>query len=281
VVRLHGKIDEEMLEEIEMILVQSDVGIETTTKIIDQMRRSDEARKAESPEELIRVFQDAIHDIVRRGERRIVLQPTPPTVILVVGVNGGGKTTTIGKLAAEFRGQGKSVMMVAADTFRAAAVEQLAIWAERTGSKIVKQAMGSDPGSVCYDALASADARSCDVILIDTAGRLHTKSHLMEELRKINRVIRKVMADAPHETLLILDATTGQNAVNQARLFSEAVGVTGIVMTKLDGTAKGGILVAICDLFDIPILKIGIGECEDDLRDFDARDFVEALFEAS
>jgi len=270
-----------MLEEIEMILVQSDVGIETTTKIIDQMRRSDEARKAESPEELIRVFQNAIHEIVGRGERRIALQPIPPTVILVVGVNGGGKTTTIGKLAAEFRGQGKSVMMVAADTFRAAAVEQLAIWAERTGSKIVKQAMGSDPGSVCYDALASADARSCDAILIDTAGRLHTKSNLMEELRKINRVIRKVMPDAPHETLLILDATTGQNAVSQARLFSEAVGVTGIVMTKLDGTAKGGILVAVRDLFDIPILKIGIGEGEDDLRDFDARDFVEALFEAS
>jgi fused signal recognition particle receptor len=195
-------------------------------------------------------------------------------------VNGTGKTTTIGKLAKQWRDQGKRVMLVAADTFRAAATEQLTIWAERTGATIVKREMGADPGAVCHEALSSPEAREHDVILIDTAGRLHTRSNLMEELRKIHRVIQKVMPDAPHETLLVLDATTGQNAVNQAKVFGEMIRITGIIMTKLDGTAKGGVLIAIRDQFDIPILKIGIGEQVEDLRDFDPRGFVDALFEA-
>ncbi|MBN1868499.1 signal recognition particle-docking protein FtsY [Candidatus Sumerlaeota bacterium] len=277
-ISLHGKVDEELLEEIESILVQADVGIETTTKIIDRMRQDAEARRADDASDLVDVFKKSILDIVGQRQAALALRPDSPTVILVVGVNGVGKTTTIGKIARQYRDQGKKVMLVAGDTFRAAAVEQLAIWAERTGSHIVKQEMGADPGAVCYDALASADARDYDAILIDTAGRLHTKSNLMEELKKIDRVVKKVIPDAPHETLLILDATTGQNAISQAKFFGEAVRVTGLVMTKLDGTAKGGILIALCDLFDVPVVKIGIGESADDLRDFDPEAFVEALF---
>jgi fused signal recognition particle receptor len=280
VIQFHGKVDEELLEEIEMILIQADVGVETTLKIVDGMRKKSDARKASDAETLIPLFKEALLEIVCHSERLIRFQPTPPTVVLVIGVNGTGKTTTIGKLAKEYRSQGKKVLLVAGDTFRAAAIEQLTIWAERTGCDIVKQEMGSDPGSVCYDALATGQAGNYDVILIDTAGRLHTRSNLMEELKKVVRVIQKVMPEAPHETLLVLDATTGQNAVSQAKIFSEAGGVTGIIMTKLDGTAKGGILIAIRDLFDIPILKIGIGEQEGDLRDFDPQAFVEALFEA-
>ena len=279
VISFHTKVDEELLEEIETILVQADVGIETTTKILDEVRRNREARRVEDPEALIPIIKEAILGITSHSERTLTLQPVPPTVMLVVGVNGTGKTTTIGKLAKQYRDQGKKVMMVAGDTFRAAAVEQLAVWAERTGSQIVKQPMGADPGAVCYDALASAGARDFDVILIDTAGRLQTKTNLMEELKKISRVIKKVMPTAPHETLLVLDATTGQNALSQAKLFSEAVGLTGLVMTKLDGTAKGGILIALRDQFDVPVLKIGIGESVDDLRDFEPQAFVDALFE--
>jgi len=280
VISFHGKVDEELLEEIEMILIQSDVGVETTTKIVDQMRKKSAARGAQDAQALIPLFKEALLEIVSHSERLIRLRPAPPTVVLVIGVNGTGKTTTIGKLAKEYRLQGKKVLLVAGDTFRAAAIEQLAIWAQRAGCDIVKQEMGSDPGSVCYDALATGKAGSYDVILIDTAGRLHTRSNLMEELKKVVRVIQKVIPEAPHETLLVLDATTGQNAVSQTRTFSESVGVTGLIMTKLDGTAKGGILIAIRDLFDIPILKIGIGEQEGDLRDFDPESFVEALFEA-
>ena len=280
VISFHGKVDEELLEEIEMILIQSDVGVETTTKIVDQMRKKSAARGAQDAQALIPLFKEALLEIVSHSERLIRLRPAPPTVVLVIGVNGTGKTTTIGKLAKEYRLQGKKVLLVAGDTFRAAAIEQLAIWAERAGCDMVKQEMGSDPGSVCYDALATGKAGNYDVILIDTAGRLHTRSNLMEELKKVVRVIQKVIPEAPHETLLVLDATTGQNAVSQTRTFSEAVGVTGLIMTKLDGTAKGGILIAIRDLFDIPILKIGIGEQEGDLRDFDPESFVEALFEA-
>ncbi|HBF34361.1 TPA: signal recognition particle-docking protein FtsY [Candidatus Sumerlaeota bacterium] len=278
VIRLHGKVNEELLEEIEMILVQADVGIETTTKIIDEMRKNSEARKVEGPDALIALFKESLLNIVTHDEHVLKLQSTPPTIVLFVGVNGTGKTTTIGKLAKEFKEQGKRVLLVAADTFRAAAVEQLTLWSERIGVEISKKEMGSDPASVCFEAL-SGHASQYDVILIDTAGRLHTRSNLMEELKKIDRVIKKVLPEAPHETILVLDATTGQNALNQAKIFSEAVNVTGFIMTKLDGTAKGGVLIALRNLFDIPILKIGIGESEHDLRDFDPTAFVDALFE--
>jgi fused signal recognition particle receptor len=257
-ITLHGKADEELLEEIETILIQADVGIETTTKIVERMRKDREARKAgASSDALIGCFKQALSDIVSHDERTLRLRAGEPTIMLVIGVNGVGKTTTIGKVAKQYREQGKRVMLVAGDTFRAAAVEQITIWAERTGSLLVKREMGADSAAVCYEALASPEARACDVILIDTAGRLHTKSNLMEELKKIYRVIKKVNPDAPHETLLILDATTGQNALNQARIFSEVAPLTGFIMTKLDGTAKGGILVALRDLFDIPVLRSG------------------------
>ncbi|MFP4379035.1 MAG: signal recognition particle-docking protein FtsY [Candidatus Sumerlaeia bacterium] len=280
VISLHGKVDEDMLEDIEAVLIQADVGVETTMKIVDSIKRKSEARKAESPDELIGLFKESLFEIVSHDERLIELRPTPPTVILVVGVNGTGKTTTIGKLAKEYTEAGKKVMLVAGDTFRAAAIEQLNIWADRCKATIVQKEMGTDPGAVCYEALSSPEAAEQDVILIDTAGRLHTRSNLMEELKKVQRVIQKVMPEAPHEILLVLDATTGQNAVNQARTFDEMVKLTGIIMTKLDGTAKGGVLIAIRDQFDIPILKIGIGEGEDDLRDFNPRNYVEALFES-
>jgi fused signal recognition particle receptor len=279
-ITLRGKVDEEMFEEIETILLQADVGIETTTKILASMRKSAEVRKSNTSDEMIAAFKDALREIVSHDERTLQLQPTGPTVMLIVGVNGTGKTTTIGKLAREYANAGKKVMLVAADTFRAAAIDQLAIWAERTGAEIVQPKMGTDPASVCYEALSRPDLRDFDVVLIDTAGRLQTKMNLMEELKKVERVIKKVIPEAPHETILVLDATTGQNALSQAKIFGEAVHTTGMIMTKLDGTAKGGILVALRDLFDVPVLKIGIGEGEHDLRDFDPGQFVDALFEA-
>lgn len=277
-IRLKGKIDEELLEEIEEILIQADVGVETTLKIIDAMRNNESIKEKKEPEALIEEFKKAILQIIRKDERPITLVPTPPTIILVVGVNGTGKTTTIGKLAKHFADNGKKVMLVAGDTFRAAAIEQLEIWAKRTKSEFVAQKMGADPGSVCFDALHAAKNKNIDVVLIDTAGRLHTKVNLMEELKKVVRVIKKVMPEAPHETLLVLDATTGQNAVSQAKIFMEAVSITGLIMTKLDGTAKGGILIAIRDQFKVPVVKIGIGEQVNDLRDFNPEEFVDALF---
>ncbi len=279
VIAMAGAVDEEMLEDVEAVLIQADVGIETTMKIVDQMRSALDAKKAATSEDLVVVFQEALEAIVAHDERRLELTPgAKPTIMLVVGVNGTGKTTTIGKLAKQYRDEGKQVCLVAADTFRAAAVEQLTIWADKTGSKISKKEMGSDPAAVCYEALSTPDIGDYDVVLIDTAGRLHTKTNLMEELSKIKRVIAKIFPEAPHETLLVLDATTGQNAMSQAKTFTEAVDVTGFIMTKLDGTAKGGILVALRDTFDVPVLKIGIGEGEEDLRDFDPETFVAALF---
>lgn len=278
-ITLSGRLDEDLIEKIEEILIQGDVGVETTMKITDQLRRLPEARKIDSPERITDLLKDLLRRVIERNGRKLEIGPQRPFVILVVGVNGTGKTTTIAKLARRFRDQGLSTMLVAADTFRAAAIEQLQIWAERTESDFISQGMGADAASVCFDALQAARARKTDVVLIDTAGRLHTKVNLMEELKKIVRVIKRQMPDAPHETLLVLDATTGQNAISQTRIFSEAVPVTGIVMTKLDGTAKGGILVAIGDLFDIPIVLIGVGEDQEDLRDFDAAEFLDALFE--
>jgi fused signal recognition particle receptor len=279
-VALRGKIDEELLSEIEEILIQADIGVSTTAKIISTIREETTVRGVKDPQTLITVFKQALLSIVSKSERPLVPPTAKPSVIFVVGVNGVGKTTTIGKLAKRYHDAGKSVMLVAADTFRAAAVEQLEIWAERSHSDFVKQSMGADPASVCYDALNSAKARATDVVIIDTAGRLHTKINLMEELKKMVRVIRKLVPDAPHESLLILDATTGQNAINQTKIFSQAIPVTGIVMTKLDGTAKGGILVAIRDLFEIPVVMIGVGEKLEDLRDFDPQEYVDALFES-
>jgi len=279
VIRLRGKIDEELLEDIEEILIQSDVGVETTMKIVDRIREESRNRGLVKAEEVTPLFKEILLDIIKIHERLLTIGKQRPYVILVVGVNGTGKTTTIGKLAKHFKDQGFSTMLVAADTFRAAAVEQLEIWSQRTKSAFIKQTMGADPASVCFDALHSAKSKNIDVVLIDTAGRLHTKVNLMAELEKIVRVIKKVFPEAPHESLIVLDATTGQNAINQMKIFSEVIPVTGLVMTKLDGTAKGGILIAIRDLFDVPILKIGIGEQMEDLRDFDPQEFVDALFE--
>jgi len=279
VISLKGKIDEELLEQIEEILIQADVGVETTLKIINRIREEAREKGITEAKDVTPLFKEILLDIIKKHERLITVADQRPFVILVVGVNGTGKTTTIGKLAKHLKDQGLTTMLVAADTFRAAAVEQLEIWADRADSAFIRQAMGADPASVCYDALNSAISKKIDVVLIDTAGRLHTKVNLMAELEKIVRVIRKIVPEAPHETLLVLDATTGQNAINQMRIFSAAASVSGLVMTKLDGTAKGGILIAIRDLFDVPILKIGIGEQLDDLRDFDPVEFVEALFE--
>ncbi|MBN1517713.1 signal recognition particle-docking protein FtsY [Candidatus Sumerlaeota bacterium] len=275
---LKSKVDADFLDEMEDILIHGDVGVETTQKIIEFIRKDPRTHKETDPHIIVDLMYDAMFEIFQQDERKLAFGPQKPYVVLVVGVNGTGKTTTIGKMALELTNQGKEVLLIAADTFRAAAVEQLGIWANRTGCGLVMRPEGSDPASVCYDGLTCADAKYADVILIDTAGRLHTKIDLMEELKKIDRVIKKVMPGAPHETLLVLDATTGQNAINQAKIFNEAVNVTGIVMTKYDGTAKGGIIVAVRDIFKIPILKVGVGEGAEDLRDFEPQEFVDALF---
>jgi fused signal recognition particle receptor len=276
---LKQKVDEELLEKIEEILIQGDVGFAAAERVIERLREEGRKRSAYEAEALTAVVKESIAEILMNGQREMRTAAEPPTVILIVGVNGTGKTTTIGKLALEFARAEKRVMLVAADTFRAAAVEQLAIWAERTGAGLVRQNEGADPASVCFEGLEAARRDRPDVVMIDTAGRLHTKTHLMDELGKVVRVIKKHLPEAPHETLLVLDATTGQNALNQVKIFKEAVEVSGLIMTKLDGTAKGGILVAIKQAHpELPVMKIGIGERADDLRDFDARDFADALF---
>ena len=277
-VGMHSRLDADLFDEMEEILIQADVGMDATMKIVDWMRKDPRADKEDNAEIILDLLYDAIFEIIQRHERTLEIGPERPYVILVIGVNGTGKTTTIGKIAQTLKDNGLSTMLVAADTFRAAAVEQLEIWAKRTKSEFIAQQLGADPASVCFDALQAAKAKKVDVVLIDTAGRLHTKVNLMEELKKVDRVIKKQIPEAPHETLLILDATTGQNAVSQAKTFSEATGVSGLVMTKLDGTAKGGILIAIRDQFDIPILKIGVGEDVEDLQDFNPQEYVDALF---
>jgi fused signal recognition particle receptor len=271
------KIDEATLEELEELLIISDVGTKATSEITSVIRekvKTGEANDAVSVRELLK--REMI-DILGNAQP-ITTFGEKPFVMLAIGVNGVGKTTTIGKLASRFHAQGLSVLLAAGDTFRAAGIEQLEIWANRADSQLVKHQKGSDPAAVAYDAVAAAKSRNIDVVIIDTAGRLHTKTNLMEELKKVKRAIQKALPEAPQETLLVVDATTGQNAIRQAELFNEAVGITGIALTKLDGTAKGGIVFAIKKGLGIPVRLIGVGEGIDDLRDFDPKEFVEALF---
>lgn len=270
------KIDDELFEELEELLVMGDVGVHTAEKICDELKSRVKKEGIKDPDEINRLLEETVSEMLRGGEELDI--STTPSIILVIGVNGVGKTTTIGKLANSLSKQGKKVVLAAADTFRAAAIEQLDIWAKRSGCEIVKQNEGSDPAAVVYDAISAAKARNADVIICDTAGRLHNKKHLMDELAKINRVIDRELPDAAKEKLLVLDATTGQNAVNQAEQFRQATGITGIVLTKLDGTAKGGVVLAIKDGLGIPVKYIGVGEQIDDLQPFNSEDFAEALF---
>ena len=270
-------IDENLYEELEETLIQADVGVDTAVELMENLRREVKARGVREPEQLTDLLKELIQDLL--GQETAPLNTGgPPTVVLVVGVNGVGKTTTIGKLAHYCKSRGQKVLLAAGDTFRAAAIDQLEIWGQRTGINVIKHREGADPAAVAYDALQAARARGVEVLIIDTAGRLHTKNNLMEELKKVGRVLGRELPGAPHEVLLVLDATTGQNAINQARLFGEATGVTGIVLTKLDGTARGGVIIGIRRALDIPVKFIGIGEGVEDLRPFDAREFVAALF---
>lgn len=268
-----GESREVVLERLEEALILSDVGVGAATEIVDGLR---EKVIGNDSEKLKACLKDSIYSILREVEEPLRISSNP-FVIMVLGVNGVGKTTTIGKLASRYASDGKSVLLAAGDTFRAAAIEQLEGWGQRAGCPVIRQAQGGDPGAVIFDAMKAAEARRSDIVILDTAGRLHTKVNLMEELKKVQRVAAREMPGAPHERLLVLDASTGQNALNQARLFNEAVGVTGIAITKLDGTAKGGIIIAIARELKIPIRYIGVGERVEDLKEFDARDFVDAL----
>lgn len=275
-----SRVDDDTLDAIEEALVESDMGVDTTLKIIDNLEQRVSHDKFMSKDELIGMLREEIAGLLASsgGEGRFDVSARHPYVILVVGVNGVGKTTTIGKLAYYFRKQGRKVILGAADTFRAAAVDQITIWAERAGVDLVKQTMGSDPASVAFDTVNAAVARDADVAIIDTAGRLHNRIDLMNELTKIRNVIRKVVPDGPHEVMLILDASTGQNAFQQAREFSRATDITALTVTKLDGTAKGGVVVGVSDQFSIPVRFIGTGEGIDDIKEFDRQAFVETLF---
>lgn len=281
-----GKIDQEFLDQLEEILIAGDVGVGTSHTIIENIKRRTKEQKYETQEELNRLVHHEIANSLliekTNGADPFTFPPhTKPYVIMIVGVNGVGKTTTIGKLAYNYKSAGMNVLIGAADTFRAAANEQLEIWAQRAGVDIVQQLHGSDPAAVAFDTVKAAQSRGADLVIIDTAGRLHTKTNLMEELKKIKRVITKCSPEAPHEVLLVLDATTGQNAIQQAKQFNDAVGLTGLVITKLDGTAKGGVVFAISNALKIPVRFIGVGEKIDDLQPFDAEKFVKALFDES
>ena len=280
VLLLRPVIDDEVFEELEQILIEGDLGVETTMGIIEDMRRIARERGLKTSEDLYGVLKEELVQSLEPGDHSLLWTAPDggPHVTLIVGVNGSGKTTTIGKLAAQLTKEGKSVILGAADTFRAAAVEQLTIWSERAKVPIIKHKDGADPAAVSFDATDAAIARGINCLIIDTAGRLHTKVNLMQELQKIQRVIGKRLPGAPHDVLLVMDATTGQNALQQAKLFTEALNVTGIVLTKLDGTAKGGIAMAIQRQLNIPIKLIGVGETVEDLQPFNAREFVEALF---
>ena len=272
-----AKIDESLFEELEELLIMGDVGAATAGRICDELRRKVKEQGVKDPNDVYGLLRSIVAEMLRGGEELKI--GTKPSVILVVGVNGVGKTTTIGKLAAMLKQQGKKVVLGAADTFRAAAIEQLEYWAQRSGAELIKQTQGSDSASVVYDSIAAAKARAADVVICDTAGRLHNKKNLMEELSKINRVIQREVPEADREVLLVLDATTGQNAVNQAREFQSAADITGIVLTKLDGTSKGGVILSIREELGLPIKFIGVGEKIDDLQPFDADQFASALFE--
>ena len=270
------EIDDELFEQLEEQMIMSDIGVETSEEICDQLRKKIKERGITDPQEIMELIHEVVSEMM--GDDTGLDLSVSPAVIMVIGVNGAGKTTTIGKLSHQFKQEGKKVLVAAADTFRAAAIDQLQVWTDRAGVDIVKHAEGSDPGAVVYDALDAAQARGCDVVIIDTAGRLHNKKNLMDELAKINRIIDKKAPESSREVLLVLDATTGQNAVNQARLFSETAPISGIVLTKLDGTAKGGIVISIKNELGIPVKLIGIGEKIEDLQPFNSRDFVDALF---
>ena len=270
-------VDEDMLEELEDALILADVGAALSEEIVDDLRARIKEKKIKENGEVRKELTSIIADILKQGEGELKLS-TRPSVILVIGVNGVGKTTTIGKLAASLRSEGKNVMLAAGDTFRAAAAEQLAVWAERAGVPLIRHEEGADPAAVVYDAVQAAKARGTDVLICDTAGRLHNKQNLMNELSKIGRVVRRELPDADLETLLVVDATTGQNGLLQAREFEKAADVTGIVLTKLDGTAKGGIALAICRELEVPVKRICVGEKLDDMLPFDAESFAEALF---
>jgi fused signal recognition particle receptor len=273
------EIDAELLDELESTLISADIGVRTTEEILERIRQRVERHQLADAAELKGMIREQLLEILAASERAPAHVAEPPAVILMVGVNGSGKTTTIGKLAQRLKNEHRSVLLCAADTFRAAAIEQLEVWAERSGAQLVRQGPGSDPSAVVFDAVQAAKARKVDCVIVDTAGRLQTKEHLMAELHKMTRTARKVIPDAPHEVLLVLDATTGQNGLEQARKFTESSGVTGIVLTKLDGTAKGGIVVAIARELNLPIRYVGVGEKVDDLLPFDSETFIESLFE--
>ena len=273
----HKQLDDDFFDELEEVLITCDIGVETSLSIVEKLRAAVKSKKLTTPDETRAELKNIIEEML--GEDKKIDTSTTPSVILVIGVNGAGKTTTIGKLAAKYKNEGKKVLVAAADTFRAAAIEQLQIWTERAGVDIVKHAEGSDPAAVVFDAVTAAKARGTDVLICDTAGRLHNKKNLMDELRKISRIIHEQGEGCSLETLLVLDATTGQNAVNQAKLFSEVADITGIVLTKLDGTAKGGIIISIHNELGIPVKLVGVGEKLDDLQEFNAHDFAEALFD--
>ncbi len=277
VVNSFTKIDEELFEQLEETMIMSDMGVETSVQICGELRKRIKERGVTDPSLIMEMIQEIISEMM--GDDNGLDLSVSPAVIMVIGVNGAGKTTTIGKLCHTFKNEGKKVLVAAADTFRAAAIDQLEVWTQRAGVDIIKHAEGSDPASVVFDAIAAAKARNCDVLICDTAGRLHNKKNLMEELAKMNRIIEREVPESSKEVLLVLDATTGQTAVNQAKLFSEVAPISGIVLTKLDGTAKGGIVISIKNELGIPVKLIGVGEKIDDLQPFNSHDFVRALFE--
>lgn len=274
------RIDEEFFEELEEQLIMADVGVETTMDLMEALRAEVKKRKLENAEDLQPVLQEKLVELMGTETSELHLNPSGLTVLMIVGVNGVGKTTSIGKLAHRLKSEGKKVILAAGDTFRAGAIEQLEVWGQRVGVDVIKHQAGSDPAAVVFDGVQAAKSRKADVLIVDTAGRLHNKSNLMDELNKMYRVLKREIPDAPHEVLLVLDATTGQNALQQAKIFGEATGITGLVLTKLDGTAKGGIVIAIRHQMDIPVKFVGLGEKMDDLQEFAPADFVKALFHA-
>ena len=278
VVHRRKDIDEDLFDELEEVLITSDIGMETTMKMIEEIRNKVRSLNLKEAWEVKKVLKDIMMETVDKGDRQLMSQDYP-IVIMMIGINGGGKTTSIGKLANMYKNQGKKVLIAAADTFRAAAAEQLQIWADRVGTDIVRHQEGADPSAVLFDAAQAAKARGVDVLICDTAGRLQNKKNLMDELKKMNRILNNEFPEATRETLLVLDATTGKNAVSQAQEFSDAAEVTGVIITKLDGTAKGGIALTIADEFDMPIKFVGVGEGIDDLKPFDARDFIGGIFD--